>query len=38
MYLQQLKGMQSSKQGTRKGYYLSIEVYERDTFFRKNGI
>ena len=32
--------MQSSKQGMWKGYQMSIElkVYERGTFFVKNGI
>ena len=38
MHLQQLKGMQSSKQGILKGYHLPIEGIRKGTFFVKNDI
>ena len=34
----QLKGMQSSKLGVRKGYHLSIEGIPKGTFSVKNGM
>jgi len=33
-----MKGMQSSKQGIWKGHLCQYKVYERGTFFVKNGI
>ena len=36
VHLQQLKGMQSSKQGMWKGYHLSIEGIRKGYFFREN--
>ena len=35
MYLQQLKGMESSKQGMGKGYHLSIKGIRKGYLFRK---
>jgi len=35
MHLQQLKGMQSSKQGMWKGYHLSIEGIRKGYLFRE---
>ena len=35
VHLQQLKGMQSSKQGMWKGYHLSIEVIRKGYLFRE---
>ena len=40
MHLQQLKGMQSSERSTlrERGTICQQKVYERGTFFVKNGI
>ena len=35
VHLQQLKGMQSSKQGMGKGYHLSMEDIRKRYLFRK---
>ena len=35
VHLQQLQGMQSSKQGMRKGYHLSIEGVRKGYHFRE---
>ena len=35
MHLQQLKGMQGSKQGMRKEYHLSIEGIQKGYLFRE---
>ena len=38
MHLQQLKGMQRSKQGISRGYHLSIEGVRKGYLFREKGL